>query len=246
MHQQIVEEYHGCIIFRHRPHARDNSRIAPCDRSKLLVFERIFIYGVLLFINGRRGLDSKPHYERRAVGQAARDASRLVGVENDFPVFRVHLVVVPAPGHVFYRHPCAHFHGFYCTDAEHFPQLSVEFVKYGFSESHGQSCCNDFHHAAERVRESGLPYFVEATTYRFRGHSMADPGKYRSAAEHELWKSRDPIPNLAKRLLEEGIADRQALDAIKTRCKAQVEEAVQFAEQSPWPEDSEVYNDIYV
>jgi len=101
-------------------------------------------------------------------------------------------------------------------------------------------------HAAEQVRESGLPYFVEATTYRFRGHSMSDPGKYRSAAEHDLWKSRDPIPNLAKRLLEEGIADLTALNAIETRCKAQVEEAVQFAEQSPWPEDEQVWEDIYV
>src|SRR5512136_2494036 len=54
-------------------------------------------------------------------------------------------------------------------------------------------------YGAERVRESGLPYFIEATTYRFRGHSMADPAKYRSAAEHEVWKSRDPIPNFARR-----------------------------------------------
>jgi len=101
-------------------------------------------------------------------------------------------------------------------------------------------------HGAERVRESGLPYFIEATTYRFRGHSMADPGKYRSAAEHELWKSRDPIPGFAKRLLEEGITDRQALDEIEARCRTIVDEAVTFAEQSPWPEDSEVYHDIYV
>jgi len=101
-------------------------------------------------------------------------------------------------------------------------------------------------HAAERVRESGLPYFVEATTYRFRGHSMSDPGKYRSAAEHELWRSRDPLPTYARQLTEEGIAARQELDAIEARCKALVEEAVQFAEQSPWPEDSAVYDDVFV
>jgi pyruvate dehydrogenase E1 component alpha subunit len=101
-------------------------------------------------------------------------------------------------------------------------------------------------YAAEKVRETGRPLFIEATTYRFRGHSMSDPGKYRSAAEHELWKSRDPLPNYAKRLLEEGIATREALDAIEARCRAGVEEAVAFAEESPWPEDSEVYSDIYV
>jgi pyruvate dehydrogenase E1 component alpha subunit len=101
-------------------------------------------------------------------------------------------------------------------------------------------------HAAERVRESGRPHFIEATTYRYRGHSMADPGKYRSSAEHDLWKTRDPLPNYAKRLIDEGITTREALDAIEARCKVMVDEAVRFAEESPWPEDSEVYNDIYV
>jgi pyruvate dehydrogenase E1 component alpha subunit len=101
-------------------------------------------------------------------------------------------------------------------------------------------------HAAEKVRESGRPYFIEATTYRYRGHSMADPGKYRSSAEHDLWKTRDPLPNYAKRLIDEGITTREALDAIEARYKTLVDDAVKFAEESPWPEDSEVYNDIYV
>ena len=65
-------------------------------------------------------------------------------------------------------------------------------------------------YAAEKVRETGRPYFIEAITYRFRGHSMADPAKYRSAAEHEVWKARDPLPDFAKRLIEEGIADQRA------------------------------------
>jgi pyruvate dehydrogenase E1 component alpha subunit len=101
-------------------------------------------------------------------------------------------------------------------------------------------------HAAEKVRESGRPYFIEATTYRFRGHSMADPAKYRSAAEHEVWKARDPLPNFAKQLLEEGIATREQLDAVEARCRATVDDAVKFAEESPWPEDSAVWEDIYV
>jgi len=101
-------------------------------------------------------------------------------------------------------------------------------------------------HAAERVRETSLPYFIEAVTYRFRGHSMADPAKYRSAAEHEVWKARDPIPALAKRLIEEEITDAGHLEEILGNCRAIVQEAVKFAEESPWPEDEEVYNDIYV
>uniref|UniRef100_C6E832 Pyruvate dehydrogenase E1 component subunit alpha n=1 Tax=Geobacter sp. (strain M21) TaxID=443144 RepID=C6E832_GEOSM len=100
--------------------------------------------------------------------------------------------------------------------------------------------------AAEWVRERQRPYFIEAVTYRFRGHSMSDPAKYRSSSEAEVWKSRDPIPNLSRRLLEEGIADQARLDEIDRRALAQVQEAVRFAEDSPWPEDSEIWNDIYV
>jgi pyruvate dehydrogenase E1 component alpha subunit len=101
-------------------------------------------------------------------------------------------------------------------------------------------------YAAEKVRETSRPYLIEAVTYRFRGHSMADPAKYRSAAEHELWKARDPIPNFAKKLIEEGFATEEQLEGILTKARNVVQEAVLFAESSPWPEDSEVYNDIYV
>ncbi|MBJ6724983.1 pyruvate dehydrogenase (acetyl-transferring) E1 component subunit alpha [Geomesophilobacter sediminis] len=100
--------------------------------------------------------------------------------------------------------------------------------------------------AAAWIRERQRPYFIEAVTYRFRGHSMADPATYRSSAEQEIWRSRDPIPNFAKRLIDEGITDQAALDEIDARCTARVEEAVRFAEESPWPEDSAVWEDIYV
>jgi pyruvate dehydrogenase E1 component alpha subunit len=101
-------------------------------------------------------------------------------------------------------------------------------------------------YAAEKVRESGRPYFIEATTYRFRGHSMADPAKYRSAAEHEVWKARDPLPAFARQLLEEGIASRDQLEAVEARCRSVIDESVRFAEESPWPEDNAVWEDIYV
>jgi pyruvate dehydrogenase E1 component alpha subunit len=101
-------------------------------------------------------------------------------------------------------------------------------------------------HAAEWVQEHSRPYLVEALTYRFRGHSMSDPGKYRAAAEVELWKTRDPVPAFAKRLLEEGIAGQAQLDSLREKAVVTVQEAVRFAEESPWPEDDEVFKDIYV
>lgn len=101
-------------------------------------------------------------------------------------------------------------------------------------------------YAAEKVRESGRPYFIEALTYRFRGHSMADPAKYRSAAEHEVWKARDPLPNYARRLLAAGLTSEAELEEIRKRSLAIVEEAVAFAEASPWPAAEEVWEDIYV
>ena len=99
---------------------------------------------------------------------------------------------------------------------------------------------------AEWVREQNRPYLIEALTYRFRGHSMADPGKYRSAAEVELWKARDPLPAFAIRLIEEGIVTQAELGAIKQEAIAVVQQAVTFAEESPWPEDGAVWEDIYV
>jgi pyruvate dehydrogenase E1 component alpha subunit len=100
-------------------------------------------------------------------------------------------------------------------------------------------------HAAEWVREHSRPYLIEAVTYRFRGHSMADPGKYRSVAEVELWKARDPIKTFPKRLLEERVADEDQLECLKAKARVIVNNAVIFAEQSPWPEDSEVSTDIF-
>ena len=100
--------------------------------------------------------------------------------------------------------------------------------------------------AAAWVKERQRPYFIEAVTYRFRGHSMSDPAKYRSSSEQDVWKSRDPIPNLSRRLVAEGILSEAQLGEILDRCREQVEAAVKFAADSPWPEDDAVWEDIYV
>ena len=99
--------------------------------------------------------------------------------------------------------------------------------------------------AAKVARSGKGPYFIEALTYRFRGHSMSDPADYRVPREEKLWKDRDPIPFFARKLIEEGIAEAEDLRVIKEEIEQEVEEAVRFADESPWPEDRELSTDIY-
>ncbi len=96
------------------------------------------------------------------------------------------------------------------------------------------------------VRQGSGPVLLEARCYRYQGHSMTDAGKYRSVAETELWKKRDPIPRLAKFLLEAGIVDQARLDLIAEETNAAVVDAMQFAENSPHPDPSALYEDVFV
>ena len=99
--------------------------------------------------------------------------------------------------------------------------------------------------AVKRAREKGGPTLLEVKTYRYKGHSMSDPAKYRTKEELEEYKLQDPIETTLHKLKEEYKVTDQDIEAINERVKAQVEEAVQFAEESPWPDDSEVYKDVY-
>src|SRR5438046_4235850 len=85
--------------------------------------------------------------------------------------------------------------------------------------------------AVERARKDSLPFFIEAKTYRFRGHSMADPAKYRSQEEVQKWMERDPINVLGQRMQTLGIASAEQLRAVDDEAKAQVQDAVRFAEE---------------
>jgi len=96
------------------------------------------------------------------------------------------------------------------------------------------------------VRQGSGPVLLEARCYRYQGHSMTDPGKYRSQAEADLWRKRDAIPRLARHLIEEGIADQARLDEIQAEVNAIVEDAMQYAEQSPEPGPEALYEDVYV
>jgi pyruvate dehydrogenase E1 component alpha subunit len=98
----------------------------------------------------------------------------------------------------------------------------------------------------ERVREERCPLLVEAVTYRFRGHSMADPEQYRSKEEVEEWRARDPIPAFADALVREGVIDEAEREQIDAEAIARVDAAVEFADASPLPAPQSLYEDVYV
>lgn len=99
--------------------------------------------------------------------------------------------------------------------------------------------------AVARARAGGGPSLVELKTYRLRGHAEGDPMRYRSRAEAEEWRRKDPIDRLEKRLLEAGALTEDQVAAIKAEAAAEVAEAERFADQSPWPDPREAYQDVY-
>ena len=100
-------------------------------------------------------------------------------------------------------------------------------------------------HAISRARKDSLPFFLEAKTYRFRGHSVADPATYRTKEEVQKWMERDPIGILAERIRTLGIATEEQLRAVDDEAKAQVQDAVRFAEESPAPAPETVEEHVY-
>jgi len=97
----------------------------------------------------------------------------------------------------------------------------------------------------ERARKSYLPTLLEIRTYRFMGHSMSDPGNYRTRAEIEKHQERDPIKLFTASLMEKGIIDQAALDDIEKRVRVEVEHAARFADESPLPDLKELYTNVY-
>jgi len=100
--------------------------------------------------------------------------------------------------------------------------------------------------AAERARAGEGPTLLEFRTYRYKGHSMSDPAKYRTKEELEDYKGRDSIEAVAATILKNGWATEEELDQIDEKVKQQVTDAVKFAEESPYPDPSELFTDIYV
>ena len=99
--------------------------------------------------------------------------------------------------------------------------------------------------AIKRAREQSLPTLIEARTYRYMGHSMSDPGNYRTRAEIEKYQERDPIKTFQKKLKDGGIITDDDIANIEAQVKEVVERAVRFADESPLPDPSELYTDVY-
>jgi pyruvate dehydrogenase E1 component alpha subunit len=100
--------------------------------------------------------------------------------------------------------------------------------------------------AIERARVEKRPTLLEMETYRYRGHSMSDPGKYRTKEEVEEMMRFDPIYHFGRRLIDQERFTQPELDAIDKEILAQVDEAVRFSDKSPWPKESDLYEDVYV
>lgn len=100
--------------------------------------------------------------------------------------------------------------------------------------------------AVKRAREKGGPTLLEIKTYRYKGHSISDPQKYRTKEEVDEYKEKDPIQMVLKTILDNNFATQEEIDAINKRVDAIVDESVKFAEESPWPDDDEVLKDVYV
>lgn len=100
--------------------------------------------------------------------------------------------------------------------------------------------------ACERARKGDGPTLLEMKTYRYKGHSMSDAATYRKKEEVEEFKAKDSIEQVLSVIKENNYATEKDLEEIDNRIKAQIEESVKFAEESPYPDASELYKDVYV
>jgi pyruvate dehydrogenase E1 component alpha subunit len=96
------------------------------------------------------------------------------------------------------------------------------------------------------AREERKPQLVEAVTYRYRGHSMADPEEYRSKDEVKEWQKRDPLLTFAARLKDKDVVSDEDVEAMDKEAIEAIDAAVEFADESPFPDLDSLYDDIYV
>src|SRR4051812_5471782 len=98
----------------------------------------------------------------------------------------------------------------------------------------------------EKARKERQPQLIEAVTYRYRGHSMADPEEYRTKEEVEEWRRLDPIAAFSRRLVDEDVLTQEQIEKLDQEAIETVDEAVKFADESPFPDLDSLYDDIYV
>lgn len=108
-----------------------------------------------------------------------------------------------------------------------------------------ESVYEAFLRAAEHIRSGKGPYYLEIKTYRYRGHSVSDPAKYRTKEELEEYKDKDPVFTIQDTIVSSGIATQAEVDAVLESVNQEIEEAMEFAENSSYPLPSELYEDNY-
>jgi pyruvate dehydrogenase E1 component alpha subunit len=124
-------------------------------------------------------------------------------------------------------------------DAYDMPSESVDAMK--VEEVH-----NAVAKAAARARKGDGPTLLEFRTYRYKGHSMSDPAKYRTKEEVEAYKRRDPIEQVKLSMLKYKFGDEKYFKEIEEKTKKIVMDSVKFAEESKFPDPEEIYKDVYV
>jgi pyruvate dehydrogenase E1 component alpha subunit len=100
--------------------------------------------------------------------------------------------------------------------------------------------------AVDYIRQGNGPFLLEAKTYRFQGHSMADPGEYRDKEEEAEWLTKDPISNMRRQMLEEDLLSEKEIQALESEVDQVLDEAVRFADESPFPEPEALFENVYV
>jgi len=109
-----------------------------------------------------------------------------------------------------------------------------------------ESVHNALENAAKHIRSGKGPYFLEIKTYRYKGHSVSDPAKYRTKEELKSYQDQDPVKMTEAKILNDKIASEAEIKKIKDKIKAEIAEAVAFAESSPFPDGSTLFEDNYV
>ena len=100
--------------------------------------------------------------------------------------------------------------------------------------------------AGDYVRSGKGPYILEVQTYRYKGHSMSDPAKYRTKEELESYKVNDPINLAAKEILKKKILSKNDLEKINSEIIKEIKDAAQYAIDSPFPEEKELFTNVYL
>ncbi len=130
-------------------------------------------------------------------------------------------------------------------------QITAKALAYGIDayEVDGMdvlSVYHEMHRIVERCRATSRPAFVDMRTYRYKGHSMSDPRKYRTRDEEAQYESDDPIGRLKSRLEEEGILSEADFKAMLKEVRAEAKDSVEFADASAVPDPSELHTDVFV